>query len=88
MNRIAAILSSVTDEEEMAKLLQELFTANELEALDLRWQLMRQLKAGKTQRQIANDLHVSLCKVTRGNKILKDKTSVSNRLLDEEMIDE
>lgn len=88
MNRIAAILSSVTDEEEMAKLLQELFTANELEALDLRWQLMRQLKAGKTQRQIARDLHVSLCKVTRGNKILKDKTSVSNRLLDEEIIDE
>ncbi len=84
MRGVIKALCSVTSISDMEKLLKELLTENEQEALDLRWELMRQLKEGKTQRQIAGDLHISLCKVTRGNKILKDKNSISNSLLDEE----
>ena len=34
------------------------------------------LKEGKTQREIAKELKVSLCKVTRGSKILKQTNSI------------
>jgi len=39
------------------------------------------LKEGRTQRAIAHELKVSLCKVTRGSKILKDKNSVITKYL-------
>jgi len=85
---VVQAFAKIDSEVEMEQLFNELFTENEREALSLRWELMRQLKDGKTQRTIAKDLHISLCKVTRGNKILKDKNSVSNRLLSEENRDE
>ncbi len=88
MKPLVQAFAKISSAEEMEQLFNELFTENEREALSLRWELMRQLKDGKTQRTIAKDLHISLCKVTRGNKILKDKNSVSNRLLNEENRDE
>lgn len=88
MKTVAEVLASISDSKEMQQLLQELLTEKELDALQLRWELMRQLKEGKTQREIARDLHVSLCKVTRGNKILKDTNSVTNRMLNKEYHDE
>ncbi len=39
------------------------------------------LSNGKTQREIAKDLNVSLCKVTRGSKILKDKKAITPKLI-------
>ncbi len=83
MKSIAEALSVVTDASEMEQFLSELFTEKELESLDLRWRLMHDLKEGMTQRAIASELHISLCKVTRGNKIVKDESSVTYRLLDE-----
>lgn len=82
IKELAAVFASVGIAGDMEKLMGELFTENELSALILRWELMKMLKAGKTQRAIASDLHVSLCKVTRGNKILKDKNSMSGKLLE------
>ncbi|MGM0443540.1 MAG: Trp family transcriptional regulator [Fibrobacterota bacterium] len=70
------------ERDEIASLLQELFTETELSKLTLRWELIRRLRRGETQRRIAADLGISLCKVTRGNKILKDKTSATNKLLE------
>lgn len=82
IDELAAVFASVEKADDMEKLMSELFTENELSALILRWELMKMLKEGKTQRAIASDLHVSLCKVTRGNKILKDKNSMSGKLLE------
>ena len=78
---VAEALASIASTQEMEALLSELLTEAELSALNLRWELMQQLLAGKTQRAIAQDLGVSLCKVTRGNKILKRSDSISLRLL-------
>jgi TrpR family trp operon transcriptional repressor len=44
---------------------------------------MKDLHDGKTQREIANDLGISLCKITRGSKILKDPESQMNIVLKE-----
>lgn len=79
---LAEVFASLDDAGDMEQLMGELFTENEISALILRWELMKKLKAGKTQRAIASELHISLCKVTRGNKILKDKKSMSGKILE------
>jgi TrpR family trp operon transcriptional repressor len=69
--------------EEMQKLFEELFTQREKYDFALRWRLMKELHEGKTQRDIANNLGMSLCKITRGSKILKNPESQMNRILQE-----
>ena len=46
----------------------------------LRW-ILKMLKSGNSQREIAKELHVSLCKITRGAAILKDKNAITNKIL-------
>jgi TrpR family transcriptional regulator, trp operon repressor len=62
--------------EDMRKLFLEIFTPSELEALNLRWKLLTDLSTGHTQRDIAKRLGISLCKITRGAKILKDRKTL------------
>ena len=56
-------------------------TNAELKNLSLRWELMKKIKKGISQRKIASELGISLCKITRGSKILKNSNSVSNKIL-------
>ena len=74
------ILCGITDKAEMKKLFSEIFTPSELDDLTLRWKLIRELSQGKTQREVAKDLGISLCKITRGSRLLKDKHSVVRRI--------
>jgi TrpR family trp operon transcriptional repressor len=67
----------------MAQFLQEILTPAELHDLALRWELMNKLSQGDSQRQIASELGISLCKITRGAKILKDGQSISRKFLAE-----
>ncbi len=60
----------------------EIFTEAERKDFALRWQLMKMLKKGVPQREIASRLGISLCKITRGAKILRDKNSVVNKIID------
>jgi len=69
--------------EEMQKLFEELFTQREKYDFALRWRLMKELHDGKPQREIANSLGISLCKITRGSKILKTPGSQMNTILQE-----
>ena len=79
--RFAAAAASVTDRAEMETFLAELLTPNELHDLVLRWELLELLEQGVSQRQVAAALGISLCKITRGAKILKCAGSVSARVL-------
>jgi TrpR family trp operon transcriptional repressor len=47
---------------------------------------MKKLKEGESQRNIAKELHVSLCKITRGAKILKQPDGIINKILSNEKI--
>jgi len=76
-------LASVTDPAVMRRLLRELHTPGELRALGLRWRLLKLLDGGAPQRTIAARLHVSLCKITRGARILRDRGSVTRTLIKE-----
>jgi guanylate kinase len=66
----------------MFAFLDEILTEAENKKISARWELMLRLKNGETHRKIATDLHMSLCKITRGNKFLKDKNSITNSLLE------
>ena len=79
---ICRVLCRIDDPQQMQDFLTEMLTPSECRDLGLRWELMRLLKEKVTQRQIAKKLGISLCKITRGAKILKQDYSVSKQYLD------
>lgn len=78
---LISIFAKTTDPEEMKKLFEEMLTSSERKDLVLRWNLMKDLYRGLPQREIAASYGISLCKITRGSKILKQKDSYCKRLL-------
>jgi TrpR family trp operon transcriptional repressor len=76
------IFARTSEPREMEVLFQEIFTPNEISTLTLRWQLLKDLYEGKTQRKIAAEHKISLCKITRGSKILKTRGSYLKKVLD------
>ena len=81
LSRLAEAAATLTDPGEMEKFLSELLTPTELHDLVLRWELLELLSGGESQRRVSSELGISLCKITRGAKILKRSNSVSARLL-------
>ena len=77
------IFCSVSNRNEMIKLMNELLTKSEISDLTLRWNLLCMLSEGLSQREIAAKLGVSLCKITRGAKILKDDKGVVKKIFDQ-----
>jgi TrpR family trp operon transcriptional repressor len=78
---LAQALVSLSDRQEMELFLEELLTRGELCDVTLRWRLLELLVQGVSQRKIAEELQVSLCKITRGSRILKNRKSVSRKIL-------
>ncbi len=81
IREISKILADLASADEVEKFLYEVLTDNERRDLSLRWELMKKLYAGVPQRSIASELGISLCKITRGSKILKSGDSVTGRIL-------
>jgi TrpR family trp operon transcriptional repressor len=79
---LIAIFTRTHEPKEMEMLFSEIFTPKEIETLTLRWQLLKDLYNGKTQRKIAAKHRISLCKITRGSRILKVKDSYIKKVLD------
>lgn len=87
LNEIIELFAENSDPREVKKLFEELFTQGELMDIAKRWYIMRELYKGTPQRKIAEDLEVSLCKITRGSKVLKQEGSKFRRILGD-MFDE
>lgn len=83
LHELIDVFTKTNNYEEMQRLFEEIFTQREKYDFALRWRLMKDLHDGKTQREIANSLGISLCKITRGSKILKDPESQMNKVLKE-----
>lgn len=81
MEKLAEVLVDIDDVQVMQQFLGEILTPKEMRDLDLRWQLLLELNRGNTQRSIANKYGISLCKITRGSKILKKQNGVIVKLL-------
>lgn len=80
IEQISKIISKM-DEVEIQRFLSELLTESELSVLSKRWRILNMLSRGVTQREIAKGLQVSLCKVTRGAKIIKNQEAIVNKYL-------
>ena len=77
ISEISTFLTNTKSKKEIESFFMEILTNTELDTLSKRWRILSMLSDGCTQREIAKELKVSLCKVTRGSKILKNKNSVS-----------
>jgi TrpR family trp operon transcriptional repressor len=81
-HELQKVFAEIRDYREMVAFFEEIFTPREISDLELRWQLLKELYEGDTQRTIASRHKISLCKITRGSKILKKPGSIIRRLLD------
>lgn len=81
INELMDVLVAIKTRAAMKKALDELLTPAELEDVALRWQILKDLANGETQRRIASKYRMSLCKVTRGAKVLKNKNSFFRKIL-------
>lgn len=85
LKQIAKLIKNTNSEAEIVDFFKELLTASEIETLSKRWQILRMLTDGYTQRDISKELKVSLCKVTRGSRILKSKKSILRNYFKKEL---
>lgn len=76
LGRFSAAIGSLRPASKIEALLREILTPGEFHDLALRWEIVELLVAGVSQRQIASQLGVSLCKITRGAKILKERNGI------------
>ncbi len=81
LRELAAVFATVRVPEDMVRLFGDMLTQAERHDLILRWRLLKMLDAGVSQRQIAETLGISLCKITRGSRVLKQPDSVITTLL-------
>ena len=78
---IISVFSSTTDPGEMKALFDDMFTESEKKDFVTRWLLMDDIYKGKPQREIAAKRGLSLCKITRGSKMLKKEDGFMRHLL-------
>lgn len=81
-HELQRVFARITDVDEMISFCEEIFTPKELKDLELRWRLLKELHQGTPQRHIASRYRISLCKITRGSKILKKEGSTARKILD------
>jgi len=84
LSEICSVVSELETAVQIEAFLSELLTQSELEDITKRWKILKMLRDKKPQRYIAQELSVSLCKVTRGAKILKNNHSTIRELLFDE----
>ena len=66
-----ALFASVHSDKEAKLLLEDILTPQEIASLAERWQLIRELDKGTSQRDIAEKLGISISKITRGSRMLQ-----------------
>lgn len=81
------LFANTSDEEEMKHLFEDMFTDAEQKDFTIRWKLMNDLYQHKSQRDIAKELKISLCRITRGSKMLKKKDGFIRKVLQQRYSD-
>jgi TrpR family trp operon transcriptional repressor len=82
LRELAEALAAADEPRFVEEFLESLFTEAEISEMGKRWALVRLLDEGVSQRNIAKELGLSLCKITRGSKELKKEDSPFQRMID------
>lgn len=81
-NKLTELFASVDDDQQMEKLLKLLLTQSEQQFLIDRFNIIRALLEDKlTQREIAEEMKVSIAKITAGSNELKRTPQETKQLL-------
>ena len=80
ITELSKALSRASDANLIKDFLYCLLTPAEIADVAARWALVKALKQKIPQREIARDLGISLCKITRGSKELKKADSAFARI--------
>jgi TrpR family transcriptional regulator, trp operon repressor len=81
LSEIARILSGIDDPGLLERFFREILTPKEVRDISSRWELVKLLEEGVSQREIARRLGLSLCKITRGSRELKKTDSALRRVI-------
>jgi TrpR family trp operon transcriptional repressor len=83
LSELASIFSKIQDGELIEDFLMCLLSRNEAKEIAGRWELVKLLDSGMSQRKISQRLGMSLCKITRGSRELKKERSAFKRVIRE-----
>jgi len=81
IKEISYILSKIDSARMIEDFLFSMLTPNEIKNISSRWEIVKRIENGLSQRKIAGDLHLSLCKITRGSRELKKANSILKTIL-------
>jgi TrpR family trp operon transcriptional repressor len=81
LGELSRVLAETGDRELIESFLRCLLTPAETADIAARWALVKSLREGLSQREIAKLLGLSLCKITRGSRELKKPNSAFQRML-------
>ncbi len=82
IREVSYLLAHTNDPKEIRHFFESILSRRELKDIGSRWELVKRLDEGESQRKIAQDLHLSLCKITRGSRELKKKNAVLKRFIE------
>jgi len=75
------VLSKIKGAEEIDIFLKDLLTPGEYSEVKRRWQIIRLLNNGLTQRQVAKKIKIAIATVTRGARVLNNPVGGFNKVL-------
>lgn len=82
LKELCHLIMKSGDEHFLMDFCECLFTKAERTDFAKRWQLVKEINSGVTQRDIAKKYGMSLCKITRGSKELAKPESAFRKMLD------
>ena len=81
LNELSSALAKTKDAVLIKDFLRRLLTPSETADIAARWALVKALKQKIPQREIARNLGLSLCKITRGSREMKNPDQAFQKML-------
>lgn len=82
LRQLSIALAKTDNPELIRDFLVSILTPKEVDEVAKRWALVLNIYEGKSQRKIAEELGLSLCKITRGSKQLKIENSPFKKMVE------
>ena len=72
---------AVRDKKFLVDFLSDLLTPTELNEIVARWQIVKRLAKGMSQREISKQLHITLVTINRGARVLENQSGGFQQIL-------